>query len=286
MYKDRNKWLFIKPLQSDWAFWLWIGISALASFSGLLINSKTGLEISSSSAGLVSGALDAVITISSNLVIFYVISLVWLIPRGIIIKRKLEKRELNLVAEEANSDSLVVSKSEHRTTDKTNQDSDSNVGSGGKPFTSRLSFKVLLLSLGAALAVSLTLNFWGKSASSPAGITDEDCSQLSAFSEREFTRTSTTVKFWDLEETIKQVELVLEEERANISDEEYANLKGQVETQIAEQRQAIAGEAGEFSVSLNPGSLKTAMENLAQNPSAGNLGTVRGLAKACNLTND
>lgn len=285
MYKGINKWFFTKPLRSDWAFWIWIGISALASFSGLLINVNTGLELSSSSAGLVSGASDAVITISSNLVIFYVISLVWLIPRGIMIKKKLEKGNLNLMADEANSDLLVVSNREHRATDRSDQNLDGNVGSVVKPSTSRLSFKVLLVSLGTALAVALALLFWGTSASTSAGLSDEDCSQLSAFAERKFTRTTTNVKFWDLEKSIKEVELALEEGRANISDEAYRDLKSQVETQIAEQRQAIAGEAGEFSVSLSPGSLKTAMENLAQNPSAGNLGTVRGLAKACNLTN-
>lgn len=156
---DKTKWLFIKPLQSDWAFWLWIGISALASLSGVIANSSTGLEIASSGAGLVSGTIDAIVSIISNLVIFYVISLVWLIPRGIIFKKRLA--DLGQLSDMSSTpvNAVEAGQVEGLTVSGDLQDIDRKIESKQKLTNSKMIGRIAGVALGIALVISLAFNF-------------------------------------------------------------------------------------------------------------------------------
>jgi hypothetical protein len=165
MDNDKTTWLFIKPLQSDWAFWLWIGISALASLSGVIANSSTGLEIASSGAGLVSGTIDAIVSIISNLVIFYVISLVWLIPRGMIFKKRLaDLGQLSDVSSTPVNDT-EAGQVESATVSGNLQDIDSKIESKQKLTNSKMIGRIVGVALGIALVISLAFNFRNTSGS-------------------------------------------------------------------------------------------------------------------------
>ena len=113
------------------------------------------------------------------------------------------------------------------------------------------------------------------------------CNQLEAFAERDVAGgNSDALKFWDLEEGFKNLYKAIEESSVNTTEEEKSSLRSAAAVGIEKRRQDIASKAGEFASTLESGSLKTAMENLAKNPSDENLGTIRELAKSCNLTNN
>jgi hypothetical protein len=77
----QTKWLFSVPLRDDWAFWLWLGISGLAVVSRLVTNLANDALGTSTLPGLISGVIDGAFTLFGNLFIWYVISLIWLLPR-------------------------------------------------------------------------------------------------------------------------------------------------------------------------------------------------------------
>lgn len=84
------------PLNKDWAFILWVSISGLASLSVFGTNLSNGAIGVFSGPGLISGLLDAIFTVVGNLFIWYVISLIWLLPRRFLIskpRKKLESKE-------------------------------------------------------------------------------------------------------------------------------------------------------------------------------------------------
>jgi hypothetical protein len=81
MTSPRTRFLFRLPFKSDWAFWLWVSISGLASLSTFASNLALGKLRVSGTTQIVSGILDAVITVFGNFLVWYLISLVWLLPR-------------------------------------------------------------------------------------------------------------------------------------------------------------------------------------------------------------
>lgn len=80
---NEYKWLFKKPVKSDWAFMVWIGISALAIGVTFLQNLANGGIGVSSTFGVISGLIDGLFTVVGNFFVWYIISLLWLIPRRI-----------------------------------------------------------------------------------------------------------------------------------------------------------------------------------------------------------
>jgi hypothetical protein len=81
-----HKWLFRQPVKSDWAFLLWVGISVLATLATFLGNVSTGGIGGSGTFGAISGFIDAVFVISGNFFAWYIVSLIWLIPRRLLSK--------------------------------------------------------------------------------------------------------------------------------------------------------------------------------------------------------
>jgi hypothetical protein len=77
----QTRWLFSVPIRNDWAFWLWIGVSGLAVISRLAANLTNDALGVSTLPGLVSGVIDGAFTVFGNLFIWYLISLIWLLPR-------------------------------------------------------------------------------------------------------------------------------------------------------------------------------------------------------------
>ena len=82
--ENEYKWLFKKPVKSDWAFMLWVGISTLAivvTFLQNLVNGGIGVG---SAIGVISGLIDGLFTVVGNFLIWYIISLAWLVPRRLL----------------------------------------------------------------------------------------------------------------------------------------------------------------------------------------------------------
>ncbi len=82
--ENEYKWLFKKPVKSDWAFMLWVGISTLAivvTFLQNLVNGGIGVG---STIGVISGLIDGAFTVVGNFFVWYIISLLWLVPRRLI----------------------------------------------------------------------------------------------------------------------------------------------------------------------------------------------------------
>jgi hypothetical protein len=80
------RWLFKQPIKSDWAFLLWIGISSLAVLATFMSNLSNGGISAGSTFGAISGLIDAAFTILGNLFVWYLISLLWLLPRRLLSK--------------------------------------------------------------------------------------------------------------------------------------------------------------------------------------------------------
>ena len=84
--ENEYKWLFEKPVKSDWAFMLWVGISMLAIVVTFVQNLVNGGIGAGSAIGVISGLIDGLFTVVGNFFIWYIISLLWLIPRRLIRK--------------------------------------------------------------------------------------------------------------------------------------------------------------------------------------------------------
>ena len=80
------KWLFKQPVKSDWAFLLWVGISSLATLATFLENVSSGGIGSGGTFGAISGLIDGLFVIIGNFFAWYIVSLIWLIPRRLLSK--------------------------------------------------------------------------------------------------------------------------------------------------------------------------------------------------------
>ena len=78
------RFLFRQPVKSDWAFLLWVGVSGLAIIATFLGNLSAGGIGGGGTFGAVSGLIDGLFTIFGNFFVWYIISLLWLIPRRLI----------------------------------------------------------------------------------------------------------------------------------------------------------------------------------------------------------
>lgn len=82
--RSKTRFLFKVPIKSDWAFWLWISISGLATLSTFASNLSNGKLGASNNFQVVSGTIDAAFALFGNFLIWYVISLLWLVPRKLV----------------------------------------------------------------------------------------------------------------------------------------------------------------------------------------------------------
>lgn len=83
-----GRFLFRKPYWSDWAFLLIVSLVALLSIARYYeLNTSGGLH--TGPGALYTGAGDAVLTIFVYFLFFWIVSLLWLIPRRRIDRRKL-----------------------------------------------------------------------------------------------------------------------------------------------------------------------------------------------------
>jgi len=83
---NEYRWLFKQPVKSDWAFLLWVGISTLAILATFMSNLSSGGIGGGGSFGAISGLIDGVFTVVGNFFVWYLISLLWLIPRRLLSK--------------------------------------------------------------------------------------------------------------------------------------------------------------------------------------------------------
>jgi len=70
----------------DWAFLLWLGASELAILATFMTNLSNGGIGGGGGFGAVSGLIDGAFTIFGNLLAWYLVSLLWLIPRRLMSK--------------------------------------------------------------------------------------------------------------------------------------------------------------------------------------------------------
>ncbi len=87
----RGRMLFRKPYFSDMAFNLYLGINAISILARFISNSSEGGFNVDSAASIISGLLDAVIGTLAGAFVYWVVFLIYLIPR-----RKKDNREFNL----------------------------------------------------------------------------------------------------------------------------------------------------------------------------------------------
>jgi hypothetical protein len=106
----KTRFLFRVPFKSDWAFWLWVSIAGLASLATFASNLSGGELGASGSAQIVSGTLDAVFTVFGNLLVWYLISLLWLVPRKFLSKKSGEGLDgVDSQAEDSSPQNVVES---------------------------------------------------------------------------------------------------------------------------------------------------------------------------------
>ena len=82
--ENEYKLLFKKPVKTDWAFMLWVGISTLAILATFLQNQTNGNIGANDANGAISGLIDGVFAVLGNFIVWYVISLLWLVPRRLL----------------------------------------------------------------------------------------------------------------------------------------------------------------------------------------------------------
>ena len=80
------KWLFKQPVKSDWAFLLWVGVSGLAALATFIGNLSSGGIGGGGAFGAISGLIDGLFVVFGNFFAWYVVSLIWLIPRRLLSK--------------------------------------------------------------------------------------------------------------------------------------------------------------------------------------------------------
>ena len=80
------KWLFKQPVKSDWAFLLWVGLSTLAILATFQDNLSSGGIGGGGTFGAISGLIDGIFVVFGNFFAWYIVSLIWLIPRRLISK--------------------------------------------------------------------------------------------------------------------------------------------------------------------------------------------------------
>ena len=80
------KWLFKQPVKSDWAFMLWVAVSGLATLATFLDNVNSGGIGGGGTFGAISGLIDGLFVIFGNFFAWYIVSLIWLLPRRLLSK--------------------------------------------------------------------------------------------------------------------------------------------------------------------------------------------------------
>lgn len=78
------RWLFKQPVKSDWAFLLWVGASGLAILATFLDNASSGGIGGGGAFGAISGLIDGLFVVFGNFLAWYIVSLLWLVPRRLL----------------------------------------------------------------------------------------------------------------------------------------------------------------------------------------------------------